>query len=544
MARWRGARFWRASAWAWPMPHRRNVQRGSGDRSRRRRRPPKSPRTTRARELLGAGGQRLAGGGRCRRRRARRSTRRSRRRTLTGLALGEAHLDRARALVAAGDAGGARADLDRALADAPADPLAWLLSATLARRMRRPRRAHGPISPRRSSSSADDASVQLEAGNIAALAATRRARAPGGTARSQLAPRRPRRGHPHAPRWRSSPHRLENSSAQRGAISRPAMKYLHTMIRVTDPDATIAFFELLGLKEVRRIDNEKGRFTLIFLAAPGHEAPASARGEVELTYNWDPRGAYTGGRNFGHLAYRVDDIYDDVPAADGRRRTRSTARRATATWRSSAPPTASRSSCCRTAGSSPPSRGRRCPIPAAGDGRGWRCEVVRVPALSDNYVWLIHDATRRRTDGRRRSGRGGAGARCRRGQGLARPMRSGYTHWHPDHTGGIAEIKARVGSTVTGPAAEAAKIPTLDRGVGGGRHGGDRRARRAVIETPGHTAGHIVFSLRRRRAALQRRHAVRDGLRPAVRGRRPTQMFANMQRLARSAGRDDRLRRA
>ncbi|MBA15818.1 MAG: lactoylglutathione lyase [Sphingomonas sp.] len=79
-------------------------------------------------------------------------------------------------------------------------------------------------------------------------------------------------------------------------------KYLHTMIRVTDPDATIRFFNLIGLEERRRMENEKGRFTLIFLAAPGDE------GEVELTYNWDPE-EYSGGRNFGHLAYRVDDIY-------------------------------------------------------------------------------------------------------------------------------------------------------------------------------------------------------------------------------------------
>ena len=82
------------------------------------------------------------------------------------------------------------------------------------------------------------------------------------------------------------------------------MKYLHTMIRVTDPDATIAFFKLLGLEEVRRMDSENGRFTLIFLAAPGdHDA------QVELTHTWDPE-PYTGGRNFGHLAYRVDNIYE------------------------------------------------------------------------------------------------------------------------------------------------------------------------------------------------------------------------------------------
>ena len=82
------------------------------------------------------------------------------------------------------------------------------------------------------------------------------------------------------------------------------MKYLHTMIRVSDPDATIAFFELLGLNEVRRMENEKGRYTLIFMAAPGQEGEA----EVELTHNWDPED-YSGGRNFGHLAYRVDEIY-------------------------------------------------------------------------------------------------------------------------------------------------------------------------------------------------------------------------------------------
>jgi lactoylglutathione lyase len=82
------------------------------------------------------------------------------------------------------------------------------------------------------------------------------------------------------------------------------MKYLHTMIRVTDPDATVRFFELLGLKETKRMSSEKGRFTLIYLAAPGDE-----QAEVELTHNWDPED-YTGGRNFGHLAYRVEDIYE------------------------------------------------------------------------------------------------------------------------------------------------------------------------------------------------------------------------------------------
>ncbi|MGL4966311.1 MAG: VOC family protein [Inquilinus sp.] len=83
------------------------------------------------------------------------------------------------------------------------------------------------------------------------------------------------------------------------------MKYLHTMVRVTDLEQSLHFYrDLLGLKETRRSENEKGRYTLVFLAPPGQEdAP------VELTYNWDPE-VYTGGRNFGHLAYEVDDIYD------------------------------------------------------------------------------------------------------------------------------------------------------------------------------------------------------------------------------------------
>lgn len=86
-------------------------------------------------------------------------------------------------------------------------------------------------------------------------------------------------------------------------------KFLHAMIRVTDPAATIAFFELVGLQEVRRFDSEPGRFTLIFLAAPGEEGVA----EVELTYNWDPQD-YSDGRNFGHLAYRVENIYETCAA--------------------------------------------------------------------------------------------------------------------------------------------------------------------------------------------------------------------------------------
>ncbi len=82
------------------------------------------------------------------------------------------------------------------------------------------------------------------------------------------------------------------------------MKYLHTMVRVSDLDASIDFYcNKLGLEELRRVDVEAGRFTLVFLAAPGDK-----EAQVELTYNWDSQ-EYDSGRNFGHLAYRVDDIY-------------------------------------------------------------------------------------------------------------------------------------------------------------------------------------------------------------------------------------------
>ena len=89
------------------------------------------------------------------------------------------------------------------------------------------------------------------------------------------------------------------------------MQYLHTMIRVTDLDASLDFFtKKFGLVEVRRSVNEKGRYTLVFLAAPDDVDAGKAHGAplLELTYNWDPE-TYTGGRNFGHLAYAVDDIY-------------------------------------------------------------------------------------------------------------------------------------------------------------------------------------------------------------------------------------------
>jgi lactoylglutathione lyase len=82
------------------------------------------------------------------------------------------------------------------------------------------------------------------------------------------------------------------------------MKYLHTMVRVTDLDASLKFYcDALGLREISRKEVPQGRFTLVFLAAPGDDSA-----QVELTHNWDPE-AYPGGRNFGHLAYAVDDIY-------------------------------------------------------------------------------------------------------------------------------------------------------------------------------------------------------------------------------------------
>ncbi|HVY20065.1 MAG TPA: VOC family protein [Bauldia sp.] len=82
------------------------------------------------------------------------------------------------------------------------------------------------------------------------------------------------------------------------------MRYLHTMVRITDIEQSLRFYrDLLGLKEIRRSENQQGRYTLIFLAPAGQEETP-----IELTYNWDPE-VYTGGRNFGHLAYEVDDIY-------------------------------------------------------------------------------------------------------------------------------------------------------------------------------------------------------------------------------------------
>ncbi len=100
----------------------------------------------------------------------------------------------------------------------------------------------------------------------------------------------------------------ENQPANRESFS---MRYLHTMVRVKDLDESLDFYcNKLGLKEVRRMDNDKGRYTLVFLAASkdAEEAKKTQAPLVELTYNWDPED-YSGGRNFGHLGYRVDDIY-------------------------------------------------------------------------------------------------------------------------------------------------------------------------------------------------------------------------------------------
>src|SRR6267378_3165761 len=149
----------------------------------------------------------------------------------------------------------------------------------------------------------------------------------------------------------------------------PMTKYLHTMIRVSSLENTIAFFEVLGLREIRRRPDEKGRYTNVFLAAPGDEAAA-----VELTYNWDPE-PYTGGRNFGHLAYAVDNIYDTCGAF--------IARRVTAAWPLSARRTASPSSYCRPAKRCRlPNPGPAWPIPVHGRPRRlWRgCPITRAEA--------------------------------------------------------------------------------------------------------------------------------------------------------------------
>src|SRR5215475_10507185 len=142
------------------------------------------------------------------------------------------------------------------------------------------------------------------------------------------------------------------------------MKYLHTMIRVHDLDATLKFFcEGLGLREARRMNNDAGKYTLVFLSAP--ESPES---EIELTHNWGSTEDYGSARNFGHLAFRVDDIYATCEHLQKIGVTISR-RRATGIWRSCDRPISSRSSCCRKANRCRrKNRGNRCRTPASGSG--------------------------------------------------------------------------------------------------------------------------------------------------------------------------------
>ncbi len=133
------------------------------------------------------------------------------------------------------------------------------------------------------------------------------------------------------------------------------MEYLHTMVRVGDLDAALDFWcDKLGLVEVRRLDNEKGRYTLVFLAAPNdaERSKETRSPQLELTYNWDEH-SYGGGRNFGHLAYRVDDIYAVCQRLMDKG-SPSIARPVTATWHSCARLTASPSNSCRRARRSAP----------------------------------------------------------------------------------------------------------------------------------------------------------------------------------------------
>jgi lactoylglutathione lyase len=112
------------------------------------------------------------------------------------------------------------------------------------------------------------------------------------------------------------------------------MRYLHTMVRISDVDASLDFYcNKLGLVEIRRHESEAGRFTLIFLAAPEDKerALADKAPMLELTYNWDPE-EYHGGRNFGHLAYVVDDIYAALPIADGQGRDHQPTAARRSTW--------------------------------------------------------------------------------------------------------------------------------------------------------------------------------------------------------------------
>ena len=153
------------------------------------------------------------------------------------------------------------------------------------------------------------------------------------------------------------------------------MQYLHTMVRVRDLDEALDFYcNKLGLKEIDRHDNEKGRFTLVFLAAPEdvERAKKDKAPFIELTYNWD-REDYSGGRNFGHLAYRVENIYAFVKNS-WMKASRSTARRGMAAWLLCALPTAYQSSFCSAAKRCRRKRpGRICLTPDHGNrGAGYR----------------------------------------------------------------------------------------------------------------------------------------------------------------------------
>lgn len=154
-------------------------------------------------------------------------------------------------------------------------------------------------------------------------------------------------------------------------------------------------------------------------------------------------------------------------------------------------------------------------------------EIVRIPALSDNYVWLVHDAASDETIVVDPSEAAPVLAEAKaRGWTISQVWN---THWHPDHTGGNAEIKA-LGATVSGPAAEAERIPTLDYGLreGDAVRIGAHVAR--VIETPGHTAGHIVFHMAEDAALFSGDTLFAMGCGRLFEGS-PEQMFANMQRL-------------
>ena len=140
------------------------------------------------------------------------------------------------------------------------------------------------------------------------------------------------------------------------------MKYLHTMVRVSNLEASLAFYcDKLGLEEVGRSENANGRFTLVFLAAPGDKSA-----QVELTYNWDPE-QLRGGRNFGHLAYAVDDIYATCQRLLDAGVRHQSAARATGAWHSFDRPTMCRSNCFNVERRWHQNhRGRKCRIPASG----------------------------------------------------------------------------------------------------------------------------------------------------------------------------------